>query len=149
MQSLETEKSNPPQLCGCFLSKLFSSNKINKCLIWPTRVSAERTRTNALAYYHRPFVIHSLHDFNTREVLQVVFYIFSGTIPAPFQILRCSDTTTKSELELFFARVKYWPEHQYLIIGVNRLSSKLQEVLTNTAICFSCPSCFTFLLIPS
>lgn len=127
-QTKKSDKSNPPQLCGCFLSKFFSSNKIKKCLISPTRISVQRTRMSIPAYYHRPFVIHSLHDFNTREMLQVVFYIFSGTIPAPFQILRCSSTTTKSELELFFTRVKFWNEHQYLIIGVNRLSSRLQEV---------------------
>ena len=89
--------------------------------------STQRPQSSVLAYYHRPFVIHSLHDFNTREMLQVVFYIFGGMIPAPFQILHCSSTTEKSELELFFTRVKFWKEHQYVIVGVDRLSSRLQE----------------------
>ena len=129
-QNLEADRSNPLLFCGCFLSSFLSSSQIKNCLLWPRRTThiAQRPQSSALVYYHRPFVIHSLHDFNTREMLQVVFYIFGGTIPASFQILHCSSTTEKSELELFFTRVKFWKEHQYVIVGVDRLSSKLQEV---------------------
>ena len=48
-------------------------------------------------------------------------------IPEAYQVLRCQATTSEEELELFLKRAQTQMNH-YLVLDVNKLPFKLQEV---------------------
>lgn len=62
------------------------------------------------------------------KYLLYILEIF-GYIPETYQILRCQMTTSEEELDLFLKRAQIHPNH-YLILDINKLSFKLQEVST-------------------
>ena len=74
------------------------------------------------------FMLHSVHGFTPEQMLELIFTVFQ-CVPKSFQLFKCSTSTTKQQLELFFNRIEQWKAIQYLIIGVDCLSNELQEVL--------------------
>ena len=68
-------------------------------------------------------------SYSNANCLCFILEIFSK-IPEAYQVLRCQTTTTEEELELFLKRAQTQPNH-YLVLGINKLSFKLQEVSIN------------------
>lgn len=49
--------------------------------------------------------------------------------PHPSQVLFCSESTTDYELRYFLNRIEAFPNLHFLLIGVNRLSVSVRELL--------------------
>ncbi len=47
----------------------------------------------------------------------------------PFQILTCTTGTTQEAISLFFQRIKLMSRYRYILMDVNIMSLKLQEVV--------------------
>ena len=62
----------------------------------------------------RHFTLHYVPGFTHKQQMQLLFDILQG-IPLPFQLLRCTTSTTNEELELFFQRMTKFPENQYVV----------------------------------
>ena len=76
----------------------------------------------------RHFTLHYVPGFNHKQQMLLLFDLLHG-VPMPFQLMRCTVSTTTEELELFFQRMALFPaEHKYVIFNTNLLSSDIQEV---------------------
>ena len=75
----------------------------------------------------RHFTLHYIPGFTHRQHIQLLFDILK-TLPLPFQLLHCTANTTAEELELFFQRMGFFPEHKYIVLNTSLLSSDIQEV---------------------
>ena len=65
-------------------------------------------------------------SYTQRRLIQVIISLYSG-VPESFEVFRCHPTTSEEELNLFFLRASKYFRH-YVILEVNRLPYKLQEV---------------------
>ena len=86
------------------------------------------------AYFAHP--LYCCPDYSQIDFLCLILGIFSG-VPEPHQIFRCQLTTTKEDLDLFLKRVERYHLH-YLMLAVNKLPSKLQEVCEEMSIAIAC-----------
>lgn len=115
---------------GKFLNVLFKDHTLpRRCLFEDSLTSPQYphvTSDFAQPLYSCP--AHSQLDF-----LRLILKIFSG-IPEAYQVLHCKASTTEEELNKFLKRVENHYSH-YLMLDVNRLPFKLQEVSGNSAIC--------------
>ena len=70
-------------------------------------------------------------DYSQMDIFCLMLGIFSD-IPEAYQFMRCKSTTTLQQLERFLQRVKLNKVKKYkcdyLLMEVNKLSFKLQEV---------------------
>lgn len=64
--------------------------------------------------------------YSKTEVVCLIVGLFCG-IPESYQVLRCHASTTEEELTLFLKRLRVHKAH-YLVLNVNKLSFKVQEV---------------------
>ena len=76
---------------------------------------------------HIRFDLHYLPNFTHKQQVQFLCSLFER-IPFPFQLLRCTSTTTNEEVQLFFERIVLFPWHKYVILNTNLLLSDIQEV---------------------
>ncbi len=69
--------------------------------------------------------------YSQRQLLPIISHVYKGNkdIIQPHLILICGPDTTEKRLDQFFKRAK-GVISTYMIVGVNNLSSKLQEVIT-------------------
>ena len=70
--------------------------------------------------------LYSCHTYTQMDLICLILSIFSR-IPNTYEILHCKVSTTDEELGLFLKRVEKYCA-QYLMLDVNKLSLKLQEV---------------------
>ena len=121
------KKSDPPvRIVGAFLSSLFQDHLLpHRCQI--TSPLRPRSITASLSMV-QDFVqlLHFCPDYSQDRLVRVIVGLYNG-VPESFEVFHCRPTTTEEELNLFLKRASKYPL-QYLILEVNKLSYKLQEV---------------------
>lgn len=113
----------PMLVVGQFLQALLSDHTL------PHRhstVSLSRHQPSITTYFAQP--LYFCPSYTQMDFLCLILNIFSG-IPESYQIFRCQTSTTEEELGLFLKRVEMYRTH-YLMLNVNKLAFKLQEVCT-------------------
>ena len=118
----------PVKVVGNFLRSVFSNLSPN--ILYPITPS-QPTSMPAVLPMNSKFTLHSVHNLNPLQMLQLIFTVFDG-VPNSFQILQCSPNTTKQHLDIFFDRAFHWSDLKYLLLGVNYLHNELQEVFMCT-----------------
>ena len=71
-------------------------------------------------------LLHSCAGYNQKELVRLIVSIYHG-VPESFEVFHCRPTSTEEELSLFLKRAQKYPL-EYLVLEVNRLPFKLQEV---------------------
>lgn len=107
------------QVVGQFLEDLFSHPLVKNNLSLPHQ-HYNISHHLAQPLYHCP-------SYSQMDFLCLILKIFTK-VPETYQVLRCLETTTEEELNLFLNRVEIHCAH-YLILHVNKLPFKLQEVI--------------------
>ena len=128
----QNEASFPFKVCGMFLDALFKHSEM--AVYSPLKDNEEGSLTQ-LAHVcwptscstHSVEVLHSAPDFSQAELISVIAKIYDGRIPQPFEFFRCHENTTMQQLKLFITRANSHPL-TFVILGVNLLPTKLQEV---------------------
>ena len=72
------------------------------------------------------YQLHYAPGYTHSQILRLICELYEG-VPECFEVFRCRPTTTHEELNLFMERVRHHPL-SYLILQVNKLPFKLQEV---------------------
>lgn len=106
------------QVVGQFLEDLFSHPSVKNNLSLPYQTYSVSN------HFAQP--LYSCPNYSQMDFVCLILTVFSG-IPESYQILRCHKATTEEELNLFLVRVETHCAH-YLILNVNKLQFKLQEV---------------------
>ena len=126
----------PMQIVGQFLDALFNDkqNQLPKRSSSTTLVP-HRLFSHLLLYD----VTHPLHfcpHYNQSQLIQTVVGICCG-VPEAFEVFRCQSSTKMGQLSLFLERAARHSLRS-IVLEVNKLPFKLQEVL-NTHFCgFDC-----------
>ena len=71
-------------------------------------------------------MLHYCPNYSQAELIQLIVSIYDG-VPESFEVFRCRPSSTEEELSLFLKRAAKHPL-QFLLLEVNRLPFKLQEV---------------------
>ena len=113
-------EESPMDVDGMFLERVFTKHSLpNRCV----------SRSHSLSQPFSPEVSQLLHycpGYSQAQLIQLIVSIYDG-IPEAFEVFRCHHSSTKEELSLFLERLAKHPL-RYLILGVNLLPFKLQEV---------------------
>ena len=123
--AVDMDKS-PMRVVGMFLSVLLQNHAL------PRRCSVSKDKTLSFPRHIRNFSnylaqpLYFCPTYSQTDFLCLILNLFNG-IPESYQVLRCQATTTEEELGLFLKRVEQHMAH-YLMLDVNRLPFKLQEV---------------------
>ena len=108
-------------LVGKFLQTVFSNHSLPKrcglSLPQPCSVHSFPETTQLL---------HYCPGYSQTQLIHLIISIYDG-VPEAFEVFRCHSSSSKEELSLFMKRMAKHPL-QYLILEVNQLSFKLQEV---------------------
>ena len=107
-----------PKHCGECLSHCYSSSQ---------HFSSERTQ---------PLVLHYCPGYTQAQLIRLIVSIYNG-VPEAFEVFHCHPSSTEEDLGLFLKRVAKHPL-QYLILKVNQLPFKLQEVCVYCALYIEC-----------
>ena len=116
MQRLPPQKINLGMMetVGCFLKELQANVKY--VLPLPE------------VFHEFPLVLHCGSSYSQSEIiLKIIGIYMNNGLPQPFEVFHCSPETTEEDLHLFKKRVLEHCRH-YLILQVNRLPFRLQEV---------------------
>ena len=113
--------NTPMHLVGKFLQTVFSNHSLPKrcglSLPQPCSVHSFPETTQLL---------HYCPGYSQTQLIHLIISIYDG-VPEAFEVFRCHSSSSKEELNLFMKRMAKHPL-QYLILEVNQLSFKLQEV---------------------
>lgn len=108
-------------VAGQFLNTLLSNHTL------PHRCHVKTpTLSSAITTFSQP--LYLCPTYSPMDILCLILTIFEG-VPESYEVLRCHIVTTEEELDLFLKRVKKQNAH-YLVLNINELPFKLQEVLT-------------------
>ena len=116
----------PVRIVGAFLNFLFRDHILpHRCR--PSSPPRLRSITSSLSISHE-FVqlLHFCPGYTQDGLLRVIVGLYNG-VPESFEVFHCRPNTTEEELNLFLKRASKHPL-QYLILEVNKLPYKLQEV---------------------
>ena len=114
------DSQEPPMLMvGQFLNILLKEHSIFS----PDLMSMPRHHVSS-TICNQPLYFCS--SYSNANCLRFILEIFSK-IPEAYQVLRCQTTTSEEELELFLKRALTQPNY-YLLLDINKLPFKLQEV---------------------
>ena len=144
---VDMDKS-PMRVVGMFLSVLLQNHTLpRRCSVNKDKIlSLPRHIRNFNTYLAQP--LYFCPTYSQTDFLCLILNLFNG-IPESYQVLRCQATTTEEELGLFLKRVEQHTAH-YLMLDVNRLPFKLQEVsggfLVNAGVCIY-NSCWNSLML--
>ena len=138
---------------GEFLMMVFSNHSLPKrcCESLSPPHSVSR-----LSFSPEPTqLLHYCPGYSQIQLIRLVISIYDG-VPEAFEVFHCSPSSTKEELGLFLKRAAKHPLH-YLVLEVNRLSFKVQEVCVYYAVhirsywcgCCIASSSFFFSFLPS
>lgn len=72
------------------------------------------------------YQLHHCLGYSHVQLIRLITELYEG-VPEPFEVFRCSSRTTQEELHLFIERLRHH-SLTYLILEVNKLPFKLQEV---------------------
>ena len=129
--SVNCAENLPVKVVGKFLRRIFANLPVNICL-YP-KIPTQPIPMPAILPMKSKFTLHSVHNLNPLQMLQLIFTVFDG-VPNSFQIFQCTLNTTKQHLDIFFDRAFHWSNFQYLLLGVNYLHNELQEVVRYSSI---------------
>ena len=114
----------PMEVVGHFLDDLLMDYTLPlKHLMMASRISSHHPQS-IIDQYSQPLYYspaNSQLDFACL-VLKVL-----SSVPQSYQVMRCQETTTSEELDLFLKRVETHHMH-YFMLGINKLPFELQEV---------------------
>ena len=128
------DASIPLSICGTFLDELHS-----KIVDYFPHKYDDKNRLVYSAHGHHSLlqspqrieVLHSAPDFSHDELISVIVSIYDGRFPQPYEFFRCHENTSLHELKLFLTRAVNHPLI-FIILGVNLLPIKLQEVILHS-----------------
>ena len=120
-------KCSPMELVGKFLHTLLHDHTLpSMSFARRNSFSLPHHQQHSITTYHAQ-PLYSCPTYSQRNFQYLILSIFTD-IPEAYQVLRCQATTTEEELNLFLKRTEKCYTH-YLLLDVNKLPSKLQEVL--------------------
>ena len=128
----ESDKA-PMRVVGTFLEMVFREHSL------PKRCGVGLSRSYSLSQpssLELSQLLHYCPGYTQAQLIQLTVTIYGG-VPEAFEVFRCHPSSTKEELSLFLKRVAKHPL-QYLILGVNLLPFKLQEVCMYHAVYIEC-----------
>ena len=76
--------------------------------------------------------LHHAPKYQQSQLVRLIIGIYGG-VPESFEVFHCRASTTQEELGLFLERVEKQPL-RYLILEVNKLPFRLQEVSCSTLV---------------
>ena len=129
------ESEVPVKIVGAFLNSLFEDHTLpHRCRL-SSPVVRPRSLTASLSLV-QDFVqlLHFCPGYAQDGLIRVIIGLYNG-VPESFEVFHCRSNTTEGELNLFLKRAAKFPL-QYLILEVNKLPYKLQEV--HTCACSTC-----------
>ena len=115
------------KIVGAFLNFLFEDHTLpHRCHV-TSPLFRPCSITESLSLI-QDFVqlLHFCPGYTQGGLIRVIIGLYSG-VPESFEVFHCRSNTTEGELNLFLKRVAKFPL-QYLILEVNKLPYKLQEV---------------------
>ncbi len=84
---------------------------------------------SCLRYDSNHISVYLLADSSNLKLYNVALHLLNTKLPLmPFQILTCTTGTTQEAIILFFQRIKIMAKCRYILMDVNVMSLKLQEV---------------------
>eukprot|EP00937_MAST-01D_sp_MAST-1D-sp2_P002648 g2648.t1 len=119
----------PTNLVGMFLNSFFAVlyPRQNFAELLPVRGSGQQL--------DRGMFVHHAHTasgaFSAEELLRLLLHVYHQRLPESFEVLRCHPGVTIAEMALFISRVRAFPARTFALLGVNHLSSSVQEVLVD------------------
>ena len=108
---------------GMFLDMVFDKHSL------PKRCDDGLSQPHTVCQLSFPEPTHLLHycpAYSQDQLIRLIVSIYNG-VPEAFEVFHCYPSSTEEELDLFMKRVAKHPL-QYLILEVNRLPFRLQEV---------------------
>ena len=116
--------NTPMHVVGEFLGIVFKNHSLPKrCgegLSWPHSVSRH-------SFTPEPSqLLHYCPGYSQAQLIRLIISIYRG-VPEAFEVFHCHSSTTEEDFSLFLKRVAKHPL-PYLVLEVNRLPFKLQEV---------------------
>ena len=121
------ENDAPVKITGAFLNSVFEDHTLphrchpNSPLVYPRGNTGRLSPVQDFAQ-----LLHYCPSYTQDGLIRVIVGLYSG-VPESFEVFHCRSSTTEGELNLFLKRVMKFPL-QYLILEVNKLPYKLQEV---------------------
>jgi hypothetical protein len=76
-----------------------------------------------------PNQVSMAHDLDLNTCC-ILLNIFQNRLPASYQILWCSNTT-EEDIQLFFFRIRTFPELTFVIMDIDKMHHRLREILLN------------------
>ena len=139
-QEQTNDASIPLSICGTFLDELLKHSEIahyspQKYDDQNRLVYSARSRRSLLHSTHSVEVLHSAQRFSHGELTSVIVSIYGRRLPQPYEFFRCHENTSSHELKLFLNRAVNHPLI-FIILGVNLLPIKLQEVIVHSKLRF-------------
>ena len=117
-QELIYSSSHLPEAVGMFLHHFFSDLQALPVYM-DSKTQSSSPSSN--------FTLFTAYNFSNLNIVCAIYDVFDG-LPNSFQLLRCCNLTRSEDIKLFFDRVYCFPKLRYLILGVNRLTSEVQQV---------------------
>ena len=109
---------------GEFLGMVFNNHSL------PKRCGESLTQSQSitrLSLSTEPTqMLHYCPGYSQAQLIRLIVFIYNG-VPEAFEVFHCHPTSTEEEVDLFMKRVAKHPL-QYLVLEINRLPFKLQEV---------------------
>ena len=112
------------QVVGHFLAVLFQDHTLPRRCSTKDSMSLPRHLRSLSRHSAQP--LYACPTYSQLDFIRLILSVFSG-IPEAYQVLHCQATTTEEQLNLFLKRVERH-QSQYLMLAVNKLPFKLQEV---------------------
>ena len=101
---------------GHFLDTLFKDHQL------PQRSRQKAPGSSQLAN----LFLHSCPEYDQKQLVQLIVNIYKG-VPESFEVFHCRPNSTEEQLSLFLKRAES-NIRRYLVLEVNKLPLKLQEV---------------------
>ena len=108
---------------GSFLEMVFNNYSLPKHCVGD---HPQPSSASQLPFPEPTLLLHYCPRYSQAQLICLIVSLYDG-VPEAFEIFRCHPLSTEEQLSLFLNRVA---EHalQYLILEVNQLPFKLQEV---------------------
>ena len=121
------ENEVPVKIVGTFLNSLFEDHSLPHRCHPSSPLLRPRSITGSLSLVQEfTQLLHFCPGYTQDGLIRVIVGLYSG-VPESFEVFHCRSNTTEGELNLFLKRAAKFPL-QYLILEVNKLPYKLQEV---------------------
>jgi len=120
----QLQKCSQMESVGRFLTSLFASTMVDVSTIALPKRIHQQSESGAF--------VHIGTEYNQNQLIRLILKIFQG-VPPPYSILSCRFSTNEEDIKLFMERTRAFPGH-YLILNVNQLSYRLQEITSRCSL---------------